>query len=70
MEPVAVVPMDPFAGFPFDLTDGLPGAEQVDDFCFEEPDDGFGQSVVVTIPHTAYRRINPRLQQPLAIGDG
>lgn len=36
-----VIPVDPFQGFPFDLTDGLPGSEELDDLGLEQTNDAF-----------------------------
>ena len=42
-----VVPVHPFQGFPFDPTDGFPGAKKVDDFGFEQTNRAFGQRIIV-----------------------
>ena len=47
MQAFGVVPVDPFQGFPFDLADGFPRAEEVYDLGFEQADRAFGQCVVV-----------------------
>lgn len=44
VQSLRVVPADPFEGFPFDLADGLPRAEEVDDLGLEQSDDAFSQS--------------------------
>ena len=64
-----VIPVDPFQGFPFDLTDGLPRAEKLDDLGLEQADDAFGQRVVIGIPDAADRSVDPGLCQSLGISD-
>jgi Mrp family chromosome partitioning ATPase len=57
--------VDPSQGFPFDLTNGLPGAEELDDLGLEQADEAFGKSVVVEIPDAADRGIAEQI--PLAV---
>jgi hypothetical protein len=64
-----VIPVDPFQGFPFDLTNGLPGAEELDDLGLEQTDDAFREGVVVGIPDAADRGINAGLCEPLGVSD-
>ena len=47
VQALGVVPVDPFQGFPFDPTDGFPGAQKVDDFGFEQTNRAFGQRIIV-----------------------
>jgi hypothetical protein len=49
-----VVPANPFQGFPIDLADSFPWAEEVDDFCFEQANRAFGQCVVHCLAGDAY----------------
>jgi hypothetical protein len=42
-----VIPADPFQGFPFDLTNRLPGAEELDDLGLEQADDAFGERIII-----------------------
>ena len=46
-EALGVVPVHLFQGFPFDLAHGFPGAQKVDDFCFEQANRAFSQRVIV-----------------------
>ena len=55
MQAGVVIPVDPFQGFPFDLTNRLPGAEELDDLGLEQADDAFGQSIVIGISDAADR---------------
>ena len=47
VEPVAVVPVDPFEDFELDVLEGSPGSEAVDDLGLEEPVERLGGGVVV-----------------------
>jgi len=76
-----VVPVDPFHGFPFDLINGLPEAEELDDRGVEQADDAFGEVVVVGIPDGRRgsaidpsddggdRGIDAGLTEPLGVSD-
>jgi hypothetical protein len=46
------IPVDPFQGFPFDLTNRLSGAEALDALGLEQADDAFSEGVVVGIALT------------------
>ena len=48
-----VIPVDPFQRFPLDLADGFPRAEELDNLGLEEPDDAFGQGIVIGIANAA-----------------
>lgn len=69
MQAFGVVPVDPFQGFPFDLSHRLPWAEEVDDLGLEQADDAFGQSVVIGISDAADRGIDPGFRQPFGVLD-
>ena len=69
VKPLGVVPVDPFQGFPFDLGDRLPGAEEVDDLGLEQPDDAFGQGVVIGIADAADCGVDPCLGQTFGVFD-
>ena len=47
VQALGVVSIDPFEGFPFDLTHRFPGAEEIDDLGLEQADDALGQCVVI-----------------------
>jgi len=44
-----VEPVDPFQGGVFDVVEASPGSSLADDFGLVEPDDGFGEGVVIGI---------------------
>ena len=64
-----VIPVDPFQGFPFDLTSGLPGAEELDDLGLEQADDAFGESIVIEITDAADRGVDARPGQPFGVSN-
>ena len=64
-----VIPVDPFQGFPFDLTNGLPGVEELDDLGLEQADDAFGEGVVVGIPDAADGGIDAGFGEPVGVSD-
>lgn len=64
-----VIPVDPLQCFPPDLADRFPSAEELDHLGLEQADDAFGQSIVIGIPDTADRGVDPRLSQPLGVSD-
>lgn len=70
VQPLRVVPADPFEGFPFDLADRLPRAEEVDDLGLEQSDDAFSQGVVVAVADTAHGRIDAGFLLPLGVANG
>ena len=47
VQALGVVPVDPFQGFPFNLSHGFPRAKEVDDFGFEQANRAFSQRVVI-----------------------
>ena len=69
MQARLVIPVDPFQSFPFDLTDGLPGSEELDDLGLEQADDAFGESVVIRVPDAADRGVDACLSQPFGVSD-
>ena len=42
-----VEPPDPFEGSQFNLFEAFPGPRLVDQFCFKETDDAFGQGIII-----------------------
>ena len=69
MQAFGVVPVDPFQGFPFDLSHRLPRPEEVAHLGLEEANDAFGQGVVVAVPDATDRGVDPGLCQPLCVFD-
>ncbi len=69
MQAGVVVPVDPFQGFPFDLTNGLPGSEGLDELGLEQADDAFGEGVVIGIPDAPDRGVDAGLGEPLGVSD-
>ena len=67
MQAGVVIPVDPFQGFPLDLANGFPGAEELDDLGFEQADDAFGQSIVIGISDG--RRGTPSVRVTMAATD-
>lgn len=64
-----VIPVDPIQGFPFDLANGFPGAEELDDRGFEQADDAFGEGIVTAVADTANRGVDAGLCEPLCVSD-
>lgn len=62
-----VILVDPLQCFLLDLPDRFPRAEEVDHPGLEQADDAFGKSIVIGLPHTADRGVDPRLRQPLGV---
>ena len=62
MKAGVVIPVDPFQGFPFDLTNRLPGAEEFDDLGLEQADDAFGEGIIIGISDAADRGIDAGLR--------
>ena len=60
-------PIDPFEGRIFDIVKFTPGAAAVNDLGRVQPDDGFGERVVVGVADAADRRLDARLRQALRI---
>ena len=58
VQALSVVPSDPFQGFPFDLSSGLPEAQEFDDLGFEQADDALGEGVVVRVTNAADGRVD------------
>ena len=63
MQARVIIPVDPFQGFPFDVANGLPRAEELDDLGLEQADDAFGEGVVIGISDDA------GLCEPLSVSD-
>lgn len=59
MQAFGIAPIDPFQGFPFNLSDRLPRPEEVDYLGLEQANDAFCQGVVVAVPDAANRGVGP-----------
>ena len=64
-----VIPIDPFEGGELDALKGAPWTAPMDHLGLEEPDHGFRQRIVVRVPNTADRRLNPRLGEAFGVLD-
>ena len=64
-----VVPIDPFEGGELDSLEGAPRPAPMNHLGLERADDGFRQGIVVRVPNTADRRLNPRLGEALGVLD-
>ena len=62
-----VVPVHPFEGGELDCLAGAPRAAPGDELGLVQPDDGFGQGVVVGVAHAAHRGLNARLCEALGV---
>ena len=69
MQARLVIPVHPFECFPFDLTNRLPGSEELDDLGLEQADDAFGERIVIGILDAADRGVDPGLGQPFGVAD-
>lgn len=58
-EPAVVEPVDPLERRELDFFEAPPRAAAVGDLGLEQPDDRFGQGVVIGIPHTATEGSTP-----------
>lgn len=67
VQPGVVIPVDPFEGFPLDLADGFPGAEELDGLGLEEAHDAFGEGIVIGIPDAADRSVDTGLSVTLEL---
>ena len=65
-----VIPVDPFQGFPFDLTNRLPGSKERMTLGLEQADDAFRGGIVMQgIPDAADGCVDTRLCQSLGVSD-
>ncbi len=67
VQPLVVVPADPVQGFPLNLANRFPCAEELNDFGLEQADDAFCQGVVIAVSDAADRCVDPGLGQPLCV---
>ena len=67
VQPPVIVPTDPVQGFPLNLANRFPCAEELNDFGLEQADDAFCQGVVIAVPDAADRCVDPGLGQPLCV---
>ena len=61
--------MHPFQGFPFDLADGFPRAEVLDDFGLEQSDDAFCGGVVAAVADASNRHVDAGFAKPFGTTD-
>jgi hypothetical protein len=61
VQAIFVVPVYPFQGFPFDLTDGFPWPHEVYDFGFEQADCAFGQGIVIAVTDASHGGVDTGL---------
>src|SRR5262249_57936137 len=70
MEALVVPPVDPFAGFQFDMLGRPPGPATVDQLRLVEPMDRLRDGVVEAVPLGTDRTDDASLRQPLGVADG
>jgi len=68
-QPTVIEPVDPFQGCVFHGLQMPPRAAAMNDLRLVQPDDRFGQRVVVRIAHTAYRWLGSRFGQSLRVAN-
>ena len=56
-------------GFPFDLGDRFPGAEELDDLGLEQADHGLGQGIVIAVAYAANRGVDAGIGEALGVAD-
>ena len=66
-QPAMIEPVDPFQGCVLDGLQMAPRLAMMNDLRLEQPNDGFGQRVVVGITDAADRRLASSLGQALGI---
>ena len=64
-----VIPIDPFEGFPLDVTLGFPWPDLVVHLGLEEADDAFSQGVVIGVTDRSDWRVDLGLGQARSILD-
>ena len=62
--------MQPFYGFPIELSGGFPRAEVFDHFRPERSDNGFDQGVVVAVSDASDLHVDSGFREPFGISDG
>ena len=68
-QPAIIEPVHPFQRRELDSFERPPRPAPVDDLGLVETVDGLGDSIVVAVPHTAYRRLDARFRQALGVFD-
>ena len=69
VEALGVVPANPFQGFPFNLANRFPRAEEGDNLSFKQADDAFGQRVIITVADASHGGVYASICQPLGVLD-
>ena len=68
-QPAIVEPVHPLQRRELDSFERPPWPPPVDDLGLVETVDGFGESIVVAVPHAAYRRLDARFRQAPGVFD-
>ena len=68
-QPAIIEPVYPFQRRELDSFERPPRPAPVDDLGLVETVDGLGESIVIAVPHAAYRRFDTRFRQALGVFD-
>ena len=62
-----VVPVQPFQGFPIEVSSRFQRIEVIDDLRLDQSDDGFGQGVVLAVAEANGQHVNSSLAEPFRV---